>query len=144
MSQDKVDGRNLASGLAAIYKGFIGFSKFCKVLDFFPNRFLVCFRLQKFNIPHRRGDGGFDFHVTPTVTKISTRVLPIDLVRYAVLFYASSLVRYAPSKIDPIINPGQAFLMDSVIHEVPPRLLLDALDNLTGTRSWIDPNGKRV
>ncbi len=91
-----------------------------------------------------RGEGGFDFHVTPTVTKSSTRVLPIDLVRYAVLFYASSLVRYAPSKIDPIINPGQAFLMDSVIHEVPPRLLLDALDNLTGTRSWIDPNGKRV
>lgn len=56
--------------------------------------------------------------------------MPASLARYAVMFYASSLVRYRPSMFDPEVSPEQAYLFDAIARECSMPLLLDVLDHL--------------
>lgn len=85
-----------------------------------------------------------DFELTPSVKKSSALVLPLDLIRYAAMFYLSSLVRYAPAALDATLEGGQAYLMDSFTNEVPLNLLVGALGGITGAFSYFDPNGMRL
>lgn len=85
-----------------------------------------------------------DFFLTPTLKKSDPLVLPLDLVRYACLFYVSSLVRYSPATLDPASEGAQAYLMDSFTNEVPFRLLTDALGGLTGSRVYFETGGYRA
>lgn len=85
-----------------------------------------------------------DFVLTPTVTKSDATVLPLPLTRYAVMFYLSSLVRYQPIKLDAVREGAQSYLMDSVVHELPPYLLASALDGMTARVSYWDPSVGRV
>ncbi|MFF2274565.1 YaaC family protein [Agromyces sp. NPDC058126] len=88
--------------------------------------------------------GRTDFVLTPTVKKSDTLTVPLDLVRYAAMFYLSSLVRYSPSALDPVTEGAQAYLMDSFANEVPLGLLLGALDGITGKFSYFDPGDMRL
>jgi len=85
-----------------------------------------------------------DFMLTPTVAKSDPLVMPLDLVRYACMFYLSSLVRYSPSALDPITAAGQAYLMDSFVNEVPLELLKGALDGISGKYSYFEPGNMRL
>jgi hypothetical protein len=85
-----------------------------------------------------------DFYVTPTLQKSKPLAMPLDLIRYASMFYLSSLVRYQPAALDPVGEGAQAYLMDSFAHEVPMGLLVGALDGITGAFSYFDPTNKRL
>lgn len=74
-----------------------------------------------------------DFVLTPALRKSDSFSLPLDLIRYVSVFYFSSLVRYAPVKLDSRSNGDQAFLADSVAREVPLGLLSGALDGITSS-----------
>ncbi len=69
--------------------------------------------------------------------------LSLFLIRYAVMYYLSSVVRYKPSALDPYANGLQAWLMDSVAYEVPPRLLLGCLTGMSGRPIRWEPGGFR-
>jgi len=85
-----------------------------------------------------------DFQLVPTLMRSRSFVLPLPLVRYALMFYLSSLVRYQPTKLDPITEGAQSFLMDSVTNELPVYLLGAALDGISGERNFYDPSQLRV
>lgn len=85
-----------------------------------------------------------DFALVPTVTKSSAFVIPLPLLRYALMFYLSSLVRYEPVKLDSNLEGAQSFVMDSFVHEVPLGLLAAALDGITGRLAYFDPSHMRV
>jgi hypothetical protein len=59
--------------------------------------------------------------------------MPPALARYALAFYASSLVRYRPSMFDTQVSPDQAYLFDSFARESAVPMLLDVLSGLTRT-----------
>lgn len=88
--------------------------------------------------------GRTDFTITPTPKKSDSLVLPLDLVRYAAMFYLSSLVRYSPSALDPSTDGAQAYLMDSFANEVPLGLLLGELDGITGKYSYFESGDMRL
>lgn len=85
-----------------------------------------------------------DFLLTPTVSKTDPLLLPLDLIRYAAMFYLSSLVRYSPAALDPASEGEQAYLMDSFANEVPLPLLVGAIDGLLGQRSYFEPGNFRL
>ena len=85
-----------------------------------------------------------EFLLTHTLTKSKTFVLPLDLTRYASMFYLSSLVRYKPSALDPVRQGKQAWLMDSFTAEVPLSLLTGATDGITGKVSLFEPQQFRA
>lgn len=85
-----------------------------------------------------------DLVLSPTINKSQDLTLPLPLIRYAVMFYLSSLVRYQPIKLDPVVEGAQSYLMDSVVHELPPYLLASALDGIVGKLSYWEPNGGRI
>jgi len=85
-----------------------------------------------------------DFTLTASIQKSKSLVIPLDLVRYAVIFYLSSLVRYHPAAVDPTSEPAQAYLMDSLINDVPLGLLVGALDGISGIHSFFEPGDLRV
>lgn len=87
---------------------------------------------------------GSDFILVPTLKKSEPLLLSLDLIRYAVLFYLSSLVRYSPAALDPIDEGAQAYLMDSVANEVPSRILIDALDGISGKHAYFVPGTYRT
>lgn len=90
------------------------------------------------------GKAGADFWMTPTIAKSKPLVLPLDLIRYAVIFYLSSIVRYHPATLDPNTQSAQSFLMDSVSNQVPMNLLAGMLDGITGRYSYFEPRGMRT
>lgn len=79
-----------------------------------------------------------EFVLTHSLRKSSPLVLPLSLARYACTFYASSLVRYRPSSLDPVRQGEQAWLMDSFATEVPSNLLADAVAGITGIPSYFE------
>lgn len=54
--------------------------------------------------------GMYDGWLTPSLYKTRMLPMPPSLARYAMAFYASSLVRYRPSMFDPQVAPEQAYL----------------------------------
>lgn len=57
-------------------------------------------------------------------------ILPTSLARYALMFYASSLVRYRPAMFDPQLHPDQALIFDAVARESGVPILQDVLSSI--------------
>jgi hypothetical protein len=85
-----------------------------------------------------------DAWITPSLFASRDLPMPPSLARYALSFYASSLVRYRPAMLDPNRWPEQAYLFDAIARESPVPMLLDALDALTdGTTVFLGEGGFR-
>jgi hypothetical protein len=80
------------------------------------------------------GSAGFGFEAwfSPGLYKSKLVAMPPSLARYAVTYYASSLVRYRPSMFDFQISPEQAFLFDAMARESAVPMLVDSLSAITG------------
>jgi hypothetical protein len=59
--------------------------------------------------------------------------MPASLARYAAVFYLSSLVRYRPDRLDPMIHGGDAWLMDSLADASPVQIMAASLNWLRST-----------
>jgi hypothetical protein len=81
----------------------------------------------------RTGFGMWDAWLSPSVYRTRMMPMPPALARYAVSFYASSLVRYRPSLFDLDTSPEQAFLFDAVARECAVPMLVDTLRALSAT-----------
>ncbi|MFJ3510550.1 YaaC family protein [Streptomyces luteogriseus] len=79
-----------------------------------------------------RDDAFFDGTLCPSF--YSTRLFPMppSLARYAVTYYASSLVRYKPSVFDFQLFPEQALLFDAIARECALPMLVDTISALEG------------
>lgn len=62
-------------------------------------------------------DPAFEFQFLPGLYRSRHLDMPSSLARYALVFYASSLVRYRPSALDPQDRPRQAWLIDAFIRQ---------------------------
>lgn len=85
-----------------------------------------------------------EFRLTHTLHKSKAFVLPLDLARYAAIFYLSSLVRYKPSALDGVYEGTQSWLMDSLSREVPINLLAGSLMGILGTPAYFESTGYRT
>ncbi|QIB44569.1 YaaC family protein [Streptomyces aureoverticillatus] len=82
-------------------------------------------------IAHR--DGAFyDGILCPSFYSGRVFPMPPSLARYAVTYYASSLVRYKPSVFDFQLYPEQAILFDAIARECALPMLVDTLAALEG------------
>jgi hypothetical protein len=86
-------------------------------------------------------DTEFDAHMTPYLYKTKKVVMPPSLARYAVTYYASSLVRYRPTAFDADRSPEQAYLFDAVARECAVPMLIDTLGQLEGRPQLFRPRG---
>ena len=77
--------------------------------------------------------GMWDAWLAPSLYKSKLLPMPPALARYALAFYASSLVRYRPSMFDTQVSPDQAYFFDSFARESAVPMLLDVLSGLTRT-----------
>jgi hypothetical protein len=75
----------------------------------------------------------FDAFLCPSLYKSKPMVMAASLARYATVFYLSSLVRYFPTQLDPVLHADQAWLFDSMVHEVRTPLLINALNGIKRT-----------
>ena len=73
---------------------------------------------------------GYDALLAPSLLKSRWVAMPPSLARYALMFYLSSLVRYAPTRLDPQRQPHQAWLLDSFAGECHIPLLINALNGM--------------
>jgi hypothetical protein len=73
-----------------------------------------------------------DGYITPSIYRSQMLPMPSSLARYAVMFYASSLVRYRPSLFDRQTYPQNAYLFDAIARECALPMLVDALNALEG------------
>jgi hypothetical protein len=90
-------------------------------------------------------DAMFDAWLSPSLYKTRMLPMPPAMARYAVTFYASSLVRYRPSMFDTQAYPEQAYLFDALARECAIPMLKDTLSALTGTDYYFLPEaGWRV
>jgi hypothetical protein len=80
-------------------------------------------------LSHRTEDI-YDSWVTPYLYDTRPLALPASLARYALLFYASSLVRYKPSMFDAQAYPEQGLLFDAIARECALPLLIETLVGL--------------
>lgn len=67
--------------------------------------------------------------------------MPPSLARYALMYYASSLVRYRPSHLDPQLRGKEAWLLESFTNEAPIRLLRSALSGIDQRLYFFYPRG---
>ncbi len=70
--------------------------------------------------------------------------LTLFLIRYALMFYLSSVVRYKPAALDPTRQGQQAWLMDSFAREVPDNLLCGFLTGLSNRSVRFEPMSFRT
>jgi hypothetical protein len=84
-----------------------------------------------------------DFWLTPTVAKSTPLTVPLDLVRYAAVYYLSSIVRYKPAALDPAKEGAQSWLMDSFAREVPQELLANTIAGIRGEHMYFRPTNVR-
>lgn len=77
-------------------------------------------------------DPAYDAMTTPSFLKTSWMPMPASIARYALMFYLSSVVRYAPTKLDPQRQAEQAWLFDSFAGESHIPLLTNALNGMSG------------
>jgi len=73
-----------------------------------------------------------DVVIAPLLYKTKTQCMPPSLARYAVTFYASSLVRYRPEMFDTDLHPEQAYLFDAIARECALPMLVDTVSHLEG------------
>lgn len=73
---------------------------------------------------------GADALLSPSLLKSRWLPMPPSLARYALMFYLSSLVRYAPTKLDPRRQADQAWLFDSFAGEAHIPLLINSLNGM--------------
>lgn len=69
----------------------------------------------------------FDAWLAPSLYKSRMLPMPPSLARYALTFYASSLLRYKPQMFDAQTFPEQAYLFDAIAREMALPLLQDVL-----------------
>jgi hypothetical protein len=77
-------------------------------------------------------EGMADLVASPSLYRSRLVPLPASLARYAPLFYASEVVRYRPARFDPATDAAAAWLFESLVSEVPLRLLASAVGRITG------------
>lgn len=65
--------------------------------------------------PTLRSD--FEFQLSASLVKASGMYLPSDLARYVLFYYASSLVRYRPARVDIHLGGKTSWLISSLAHE---------------------------
>lgn len=87
------------------------------------------------------GFGDSDAYIAPYFSKSSATVMPPALARYAVTFYASSLVRYRPAAFDANQFPEQAYLFDAIARECAVPMLIDVLTAIEGQQQLFFPQG---
>ncbi|WP_329344093.1 YaaC family protein [Streptomyces sp. NBC_00663] len=73
-----------------------------------------------------------DANICPSLFKTQMFPMPSSLARYAITYYASSLVRYKPSVFDLQIAPEQAYMFDAIARECALPMLIDTLSGLEG------------
>jgi hypothetical protein len=73
----------------------------------------------------------WDARLSPSLYKSKMLPMPPALARYAMSFYASSLVRNKPAMLDTQLYPEQAYLFDSLARECASPMLVDTLAGLT-------------
>jgi hypothetical protein len=83
-----------------------------------------------------RTDEQFDAFLAPSFYKDRLLVMPPSLCRYAISFYASSLVRYRPSMFDSEKYPEQAYMFDAIARECALTMLIDTLAGLEGREQF--------
>jgi hypothetical protein len=71
-----------------------------------------------------------DAFITPSLYRSRMLPMPACLARYAVIFYASSLVRYRPSFFDLQLYPENRYLFDAIARECALPILVDTLNGL--------------
>ncbi len=74
----------------------------------------------------------YDAWLAPSLYKTRMLPMPPSMARYALTYYASSLVRYKPQMFDPASHPEQAYLFDAVSREVALPMLTDVLAAIVG------------
>ncbi|MFJ4201628.1 YaaC family protein [Streptomyces sviceus] len=84
------------------------------------------------DILDRRTTEHCDALICPSLYKTKMFPMPSSLARYAVTYYASSLVRYKPSVFDTQIHPEQAYMFDAIARECALPMLIDTLSGLEG------------
>lgn len=72
----------------------------------------------------------WDAFLSPSLYKQRLLTMPPALCRYAITFYASSLVRYRPYMFDSERYSEQAFMFDSIARECAMPMLIDTLSGL--------------
>jgi hypothetical protein len=77
--------------------------------------------------------GMWDAWLSPSLYKTRMLPMPPSMARYALAFYASSLVRYRPSMFDSQLSPELAYFLDALTRECAVPMLTDTLAGLTGT-----------
>ena len=85
--------------------------------------------------------GTFDAWLSPSLYRTKMLPMPPSLARYAVTYYASSLVRYRPSMFDSQIFPQYAYLFDALARECSVPMLTDILLALTKSLHFFMPDG---
>lgn len=86
-------------------------------------------------------DASYDALICPSLYSSRLLAMPASLARYALMFYVSSLVRYAPSKLDPSTQANQAWLLDSFTHESHIPVLCDSLNGISGRHHYFYERG---
>lgn len=86
-------------------------------------------------------DTSYDALLCPSLFSSRLLPMPASLARYALMFYVSSLVRYAPSKLDPSTQANQAWLLDSFTHESRIPLLCNSLNGISGKHHFFYERG---
>jgi YaaC-like Protein len=76
------------------------------------------------------GDTTYDGYLLPSLLKDRLQPLPIGLSRYIGFYYASALVRYRPSALDPVSKPMQTWLLGSFIRQAALPLLQDFYNHM--------------
>lgn len=74
----------------------------------------------------------YDAWVAPSLYKSKMLSMPPSLARYALAYYASSLVRYKPQMFDARGFPEQAYLFDAIARECALPMLQDVLAGISG------------
>jgi hypothetical protein len=82
-----------------------------------------------------------DAFLSPYLYKTTKLAMPPALARYAVTYYASSLVRYRPSAFDAEKFPEQAFLFDAIARECATPMLADTFTALHRAQVVFQPTG---
>lgn len=83
-------------------------------------------------------DESWDAWVAPYVSSVP---MPPSLARYALTYYASSLVRYRPSMFDADDHPEQAYLFDAIARECARPMLIDTLCGIEDTDHFFYASG---
>ena len=97
------------------------------------------------NILSRAVEESCDAYLTPSLYKGTYLPMPASLARYAIMFYASSLVRYRSAMLDAQFVPEQSFLFDAIARECALPILADVVDALEPQdQSFVSPGRMRI